>query len=83
MILTLVVYFNFFHRRIKLLGENEEAPGGCAIQLVGDKCEVLLSLKVTTIPFISLLCIIIGLSRKKPVHSLLRRSNLFRPIYSP
>jgi len=30
---------------IKLLGKNEEAPGGCAIQLVGDKCEVLLSLK--------------------------------------
>ncbi|XP_066910854.1 valine--tRNA ligase-like [Clytia hemisphaerica] len=30
---------------IQLLGEKEEAPGGCAIQLVGDKCEVLLSLK--------------------------------------
>jgi len=30
---------------IKLLSESEEAPGGCAIQLVGDKCEVLLSLK--------------------------------------
>jgi len=30
---------------INLLSRDESAPGGCGVQLVGDKCEVLLSLK--------------------------------------
>ena len=47
------VYMNIIHGiwhlilyRIKLLSESDESPGGCAIQLIGDKCEALLSLKV-------------------------------------
>lgn len=30
---------------INLLESEESAPGGCGVQLIGDKCEVLLSLK--------------------------------------
>jgi len=30
---------------ITLLGSTENSPGGCGVQLIGDKCEVLLSLK--------------------------------------
>ena len=39
-------YLSAFPFRIHMLGREESSPAGCAVTLIGNRCEVLLMLKV-------------------------------------